>query len=147
MDDLFSLYTTIVKISFRQILKQEVQGTISVMGTMIYAKQPLNDDMLVMLSGVKIGKSNAMLLILKGLVSIIGSGNICKGTPSPQLQSDPVADPILLHNIGSYSHHSESTPLPPNILSLFRPWLPMQGHEDTIVYNVDYSLQEPHLIL
>jgi len=30
----------------------------------------------VMLSGVKIGKSNAMPLILKGLVSIIGSGNI-----------------------------------------------------------------------
>ena len=23
----------------------------------------------------------------------------------------------------------------------------MQGHEDTVVYNVDYSLQEPHLIL
>ena len=76
MDDLFSLYTTVVKISFRQILKQEVQGTISVMGAMIYAKQPLNDDVLVMLSGVKIGKSNAMPLILKGLVPIIGSGNI-----------------------------------------------------------------------
>jgi len=74
-------------------------------------------------------------------------GGKCKGTPSPRLQSDPVADPILLCNIGSYSHHSESTLLPPNILSLFRPWLPMQGHEDTVVYNVDYSLQEPHLIL
>jgi len=23
----------------------------------------------------------------------------------------------------------------------------MQRHEDTVVYNVDYSLQEPHLIL
>ena len=64
-----------------------------------------------------------------------------------QLQSDPVADLILLRNIGSYSHHSESTLLPPNALSLFRPWLPMQEHEDTVVYNVDYSLQEPHLIL
>ena len=70
------MYTTVVKISFRQILKQEVQGTISVMGAMIYAKQPLNNDVLVMLSGVKIGKSNAMPLILKELVSIIGSGNI-----------------------------------------------------------------------
>jgi len=70
-------------------------------------------------------------------------------TPEPvlELQSDPVADPILLCNIGSYSHYSESTPLPPNAPSLFRPWLPMQGHEDTVVYNVDYSLQEPHLIL
>jgi len=37
--------------------------------------------------------------------------------------------------------------LPPNILSLFRPWLPMQEREDAVVYNVDYSLQEPHLIL
>jgi len=70
-------------------------------------------------------------------------------TPEPVLDlwSDPIADPILLRNIRSYSHHSKSTPLPPDVLSLFRPWLPMQGHEDTIVYNVDYSLQEPHLIL
>jgi len=67
--------------------------------------------------------------------------------PVPVLRSDPAADPILLHNIGSYSHHSESTPLLPNALSLFRLWLLMQEREDTIVYNVDYSLQEPHLIL
>jgi len=40
-----------------------VQGIISVMDTMIYAKQPLSDDVLVMLSGVKIGKSNVMPLI------------------------------------------------------------------------------------
>jgi len=65
--------------------------------------------------------------------------------PVPVLRSDPAADLILLHNIRSYSHHSESTP--PNALSLFRPWLPMQEREDTVVYNVDYSLQEPHLIL
>ena len=67
--------------------------------------------------------------------------------PIPVLQSNPAADPILLCNIGSYSHYSESTLLPPNALSLFRPWLPMQGHEDTVVYNVDYSLQELYLIL
>ena len=67
--------------------------------------------------------------------------------PVPVLRSDPAADSILLCNIGSYSHHSESTLLPPNALSLFRPWLPMQGYKDTVVYNVDYSLQEPHLIL
>jgi len=48
------------------------------------------------------------------------------------LQSDPVADPILLRNIGSYPHHSKSTPLPPSVLSLFRPWLPMQGCEGTV---------------
>ena len=70
----------------------------------------------------------------------------CKRTPNPRLRSDPVANPILHSNIGSYFHHSESTPLPPNTLSLFRLWLPMQRHKDTVVYNVDYSLQEPHLI-
>jgi len=41
--------------------------------------------------------------------------------------------------------------LPPNTISLYRPWLPkngetgMQGHCN--IYIVDYSLQEPHLIL
>jgi len=55
-------------------------------------------------------------------------------TPEPVLvlQSDPVTDPILLCNIGSYSHHSKSALLSPSALSLFRPWLPMQGHEDTV---------------
>jgi len=67
--------------------------------------------------------------------------------PVPVLRSDPTADPILLCNTGSYSHYSESTLLSPNALSLFRPWLPMQGREDIVVYNIDYSLQEPHLIL
>jgi len=65
----------------------------------------------------------------------------------PVLWSDPAADPILLRNIGSYFYHSESTLLPSNTLSLFRPWLLMQGCKDTVVYNVDYSLQEPYLIL
>jgi len=46
------------------------------MGAMIYAKQPLSDDVLVMLPGVKIGKSNVMPLIRKGLASVIGSGDI-----------------------------------------------------------------------
>jgi len=63
MDDLFSLYTTVVKVSFGRISKREVQGIISVMGAMIYSKQPLSDDVLVMLPGVKIGKSNVMPLL------------------------------------------------------------------------------------
>ena len=76
MDDLYSLYTTIVRASFGRISKQEVQGIISVMGAMIYAKQPLGDDVLVMLPGVKIGDSDIMPLIRKGLASVIGSGDI-----------------------------------------------------------------------
>ena len=76
MDDLFSLYSTLVKASFGRISKQEVQGIVSVMGAMIYAKQPLSDDVLVMLPGVKIGKSNVMPLIRKGLASVVGTGDI-----------------------------------------------------------------------
>jgi len=76
MDDLFSLYTTVVRASFGRISKQEVQGIVSVMGAMIYAKQPLSDDALVMLPGVKIGKSDVMRLIRKGLAPVIDSGAI-----------------------------------------------------------------------
>ena len=64
------------------------------------------------------------------------------------LWNDPAADQILLCDIWSYPYHSKSTLLPFSALSLFRPWLPnagMQGH--CSIYNVDYSLQEPHLIL
>ena len=71
-------------------------------------------------------------------------------TPEPVLvlQSDPAADQILLHNIWSYPHYSKYTPLSPNALLLFRPWLleaGTRGHGD--IYIVDYSLQEPYLIL
>ena len=76
MDDLFSLYATIVQASFGRISRREVQGITSVLGAMIYAKQPLSDEVLVMLPGVKIGKSNVMPLIRKGLASVIGSGDI-----------------------------------------------------------------------
>ena len=76
MDDLYLLYATVVRMSFGQILEQEVQGVVSVMGAMIYAKQPLSDDVLMMLPGVKIGNSDVMRLIRKGLASVIGSGNI-----------------------------------------------------------------------
>jgi len=43
------------------------------------------------------------------------------------LWSDPAADQILLYNIWSHSHCSKRTLLPPNVLSLFRPWLPKAG--------------------
>ena len=64
------------------------------------------------------------------------------------LWSDPAADQILLSNIWFYPHHSKSTLLPPSALLLFRPWLPnagIRGHCN--IYNIDYSLQEPYLIL
>ena len=76
MDDLYSLYTTVARTSFGWISKQEVQGIISVMGAMIYAKQPLSDDALAMLPGVKIGTSDILRLFRNGLMSVIGSGAI-----------------------------------------------------------------------
>ena len=68
-------------------------------------------------------------------------------TPEPVLvlQSDPAPDQILLRNIGSYPHCSKHTLLPSNTLLLFRPWLPeVETWEHYNIYNVDYSLQEPH---
>jgi len=68
--------------------------------------------------------------------------------PVLALQSNLATDQILLYNIWPYLHCSKCTLLPPNTLSLFRPWLPnagTQGHCN--IYNVDYSPQEPHLIL
>jgi len=76
MDDLFSLYTTAVRASFGQISKREMRGIISVMGAMMFSKQPLSDNVLVMLPGVKIGNSDVMPLIRKGLASVIDSGPI-----------------------------------------------------------------------
>ena len=64
------------------------------------------------------------------------------------LWSDPAADQILHSNIWSYLYCSKHIPLPPNVLLLFRPWLPKAGTRGHCnIYNVDYSLQEPHLIL
>jgi len=45
-------------------------------GAMIFAKQLLSDNVLVMLSGVKIGNSDIMSLIQKDLISVIDSGPI-----------------------------------------------------------------------
>ena len=46
------------------------------MGTLIFAKQPLHDDMLITFPAVKVKKSNVLGLIRKGLMSIIESGPI-----------------------------------------------------------------------
>jgi len=76
MDNLFSLYTTVVRESLGRISKQEVQGITSVIGAMIYAKWPLSDDALVMLPGVKIGGTDVIQLIRRSLASVIDSGPI-----------------------------------------------------------------------
>jgi len=73
-DDLYSLYFTVVRTSFENVFKQEIEGITSVMSAMIFAKELLNDDALIVLPGVK--SQNALQLIRRGLVSMIDSGPI-----------------------------------------------------------------------
>jgi len=76
LDELYSLYLTVVKASFGQICEEEIQGIVSVMGAMIFAKRPLSDDVLLMLPGVRIGDSDILRLIRKGLVSVLDCGPV-----------------------------------------------------------------------
>ena len=76
LNELYSLYSTVVRESFGGIIEEEILGVTCVIGAMIFARQPLNDDVLIMLPGVKTRSSHIMQLIQKGLVSIIDSGPI-----------------------------------------------------------------------
>jgi len=75
LKSLYSLYFAVVKTSFRHDLKEEeIKIVTSVMGTMIFVKEPLDNDMLIVLPGVK---SKSMLqFIQNGLVSVIDTGSI-----------------------------------------------------------------------
>jgi len=76
---LYPLYSTVVKASFGHDLEEEEIGAVaSVIGAMIFAKKPLDDDILIMLPQVKIPDSdvNRLGLIRKGLASVIDSGPI-----------------------------------------------------------------------
>jgi len=74
--DLYSLYWTVIETSFQKASNQEIKAIISVMGAMIFAKQPLDNNALIMLPGVRIPGSDLDMLkfIQKGLVSVIDSG-------------------------------------------------------------------------
>ena len=78
--DLYSLYSTVLETSFQRVSKQEIEAITSVMGAMIFAKQPLDDNALIMLSGVRIRGSDLDMLefIRKGLVSVIDSGPLLR---------------------------------------------------------------------
>ena len=52
---MYFLYFSVIKTSFRSNLKEEeIKAITSVMGAMIFAKEPLNNDALIVLMGVKI---------------------------------------------------------------------------------------------
>ena len=74
--DLYYLYSTVVKTSFGGLKEEEIKGVTSVMGAMISAKQPLNDDALMMLPGVE--SRDMLRLIREGLASVIESGPVLR---------------------------------------------------------------------
>jgi len=81
LDSLYYLYSTIIEASFGHDLEEEeIRAVVSIMGAMIFAKEPLDDNALIMLPGVKILGSNAhrLGLIRKGLVSVIDPGPVLR---------------------------------------------------------------------
>ena len=81
LKSLYSLYSTIIEASFGHDLEEEeIRVVVSVMGAMIFAKQPLDDNVLTMLPEVKITGSDVdrLGLIRKGLMSVIDSGPILR---------------------------------------------------------------------
>ena len=79
LGNLYSLYSTAIKASFgRNLQEEEIKAVTSVMGAMVFAKEPLDDHALIMLPGVKIPGSDLDMLqfIRNGLTSVIDKGPI-----------------------------------------------------------------------
>jgi len=77
LTSLYSLYSTIIKASFRNsLIEEEIRAVVSVIGAMIFAKEPLDDNALMVLPGVKLLGSEADNLgfIRKSLISVIDPG-------------------------------------------------------------------------
>jgi len=81
LTSLYSLYSTIIKASFEyDIEEEEIRAVISVIGAMIFSKEPLDDNALIVLPGVKIPGSdaNSLELIRRRLMSVIESGPVLR---------------------------------------------------------------------
>jgi len=72
-EELYSLYSTVIRTSFHDLEREEIKAITSVIGATIFAKQPLDDTMLMKLPGV-----NTLKFIRDGLVSVIDSGPILR---------------------------------------------------------------------
>jgi len=70
-EELYSLYSTVVKASFHDLEEEEIKAFTSIIGATIFAKQPLDDTALTKLPGVDMLK-----FIRDGLMSVIDSGPI-----------------------------------------------------------------------
>jgi len=74
LDDLDSLYLTVITTSFGRALNTEIKAIASVLGATIFSKRPLDDTILTKLPGVE--SLDMMQFIRNGLVSVIDSGPI-----------------------------------------------------------------------
>ena len=72
-EELYSLYSTVIRTSFHDLEEEEIQAFASVIGATIFAKQPLDDTRLMRLPGV-----DTLKFIRDGLVSVIDSGPILR---------------------------------------------------------------------
>jgi len=73
-EELYSLYSTVIKTSFHNLEEEEIKAITSVVGAIIFAKQPLDDAVLMRLPGVE--SPHMLKFIKKGLMSVIDSGSI-----------------------------------------------------------------------
>jgi len=81
LKSLYSLYSTIIKASFGHGLEEEeIRAVVSVIGAMIFAKEPLDDDALIMLLEVDILGSDVdnLWFIRKSLMSVIDPGPVLR---------------------------------------------------------------------
>jgi len=76
LDDLHSLYLTVIATSFRRATKPEIKAITSVIGATIFAKQPLDDTTLMRLPGVE--SPHMLNYIRNGLMSVIDSNPILR---------------------------------------------------------------------
>ena len=74
LNNLHSLYLTVVTTSFGHAIEQEIKAIISVIGATIFAKQPLDDTALMRLPGVE--NLQMLKFIKNGLISVIDSDSI-----------------------------------------------------------------------
>ena len=71
--ELYSLYSTVIQTSFHDLEEEEIKAITSAIGAIIFAKQPLDDTMLMKLPGV-----DTLKFIRDGLMSVIDSGPILR---------------------------------------------------------------------
>ena len=72
-EELYSLYSTVIRTSFHDLEEEEIKAITSVVGATIFAKQPLDDAALMRLPGV--GDPRILKFIKNGLMSVINSGS------------------------------------------------------------------------